>query len=244
LNLETVQKLNIDNNRYLTNVSMELKNISDTLSIGSNAKTIDISFPSLIWANNVTLIGAGALAFDKLEHINGSLNIRNTTVDQITCDQLTAVDGTLAFIGNTKLTGLKFPQLTEIGGGFKIHNNTDLLVVDGFPKLKQVRGAIDFVGYFTNVSLPALQDVQGGFNLQSTEQVDCSAFDNDKSDGVIKGDSYTCKGKLTNPTTSDGTPGADGGSGSGSGNSGKNAAGRVVVSSLLGLPIAILALVF
>lgn len=60
---------------------------------------------------------------------------------------------------------------------------------------------------------------------------------------MIKGDSYTCKGKLTNPTTSDGTPGADGGSGSGSGN-GKNAAGRVVVSSLLGLPIAILALVY
>lgn len=149
LNLETVGQLNIDSNRYLTNVSMGLTNISDSLSIGSNAKTIDISFPALIWANNVTVIGAGALSFDKLEHINGSLNIRNTTVQQITCDQLTAVDGTLAFIGNTKLTKLNFPTLTEIGGGFKIHNNTDLTNINGFPKLKQVRGAIDFVGYFT-----------------------------------------------------------------------------------------------
>jgi len=190
------------------------------------------------------VIGAGAISFDKLKHINGSLNIRNTTVDQITCDVLTTIDGTLAFIGNTKLSKLDFPELEEIGGGFKIHNNTDLTKINGFPKLKQVRGAIDFVGYFTNVTLPSLEDVQGGFNLQSTEELDCSEFDNDKSDGVIKGDSYTCKAKEKNPTTVDGTPGADGGSGSGSGNGTKNAAGHMTVPSLHSLPFAILALVY
>lgn len=149
LNLQTVKQLDIDSNRYLTNVSMDLKNISEGLSISSNAKNIYISFPELVWSNNISVIGAGAINFDTLEHINGSLNIRNTTVDQVTCAKLNTIDGTLAFIGNTKLTKLDFPELEEIGGGFKIHNNTELKEITGFPKLKQVRGAIDFVGYFT-----------------------------------------------------------------------------------------------
>lgn len=96
----------------------------------------------------------------------------------------------------------------------------------------------------SSVTLPSLEDVQGGFNLQSTEELDCTEFEQDKSDGVIKGDSYACKAKESNPTTVDGTPGADGGNSSGSGSGNKGAAGRVAVSSLLGLSIAVLALVY
>ena len=59
---------------------------------------------------------------------------------------------------------IDFPEL-ETGGGFKIHNNSVLSEVSGFPKLKQVHGAIGFVAYFTNVTLPSLEAAQGGFNF-------------------------------------------------------------------------------
>lgn len=244
LDIKTVKRFDVDNNQYLKTVTMNLKNVSEALSMGFNAKTIAISFPELIWSNNMTLIGAGSIGLPKLQHVNGSMNFGNTSVTSIACKNLTAIEQTLAFIGNEKVTELDFPKLEEIGGGFKIHNNSKLETIDGFPKLKQVRGAIDFVGNFKNATLPSLEDVQGGFNLQTTEELDCSEFDAYESDKIIKGDDYTCKPKESNPTTADGTPGADGGSDDSDSSDDKGAAGRVGISALLGLSVAAIAYVF
>lgn len=148
IDLKSVQQLNVNSNRYLKSVTMNLQNISESLVMGSNAKTIAISFPSLIWSNNMTITGAGSFNFPILQHVNGSMNFLNTSITSIACKNLTEIEQTLAFIGNDKVTELDFPLLTQIGGGFKIHNNTQLVNIDGFPKLKQVNGAIDFVGNF------------------------------------------------------------------------------------------------
>lgn len=242
INLKTVKRLEVDNNQYLKNVSMNLKNVSEAIAMGFNAKDIAISFPDLIWCNNITLTGAGSISLPVLQKINGSMNVGNTTVTSIACKNLTSVEQTLAFIGNEKVTELNFPLLTEIGGAFKIHNNSKLEVIDGFPTLHQVRGTIDFVGNFKNASLPKLDDVQGGFNLQTTAEFDCSEFDAYNSDQVIKGSPYTCKGKQSNPTTADGNPGADGNSTNSTDKGGE--AGRVGVSALLGVSIAVIAFVF
>lgn len=247
IDLKTVGRFDVDNNRYLKAVTMNLQNVSEALSMGFNAKAIAISFPNLIWSNNMTLIGAGSIDFPRLQHINGSMNFGNTSVTSIACKNLTGVEQTLAFIGNEKVTELDFPLLTEIGGGFKIHNNSKLEDINGFPKLKQVRGAIDFVGNFKNASLPSLEDVQGGFNLQTTAEFDCSAFDTYHSDKVIKGDSYTCKAKQANPTTADGTPGADGTTSNSTDKSGSNrtgGAGLAGISALLSVSIAVISFVF
>ena len=45
----------------------------------------------------------------------------------------------------------------------------------------------------TSVELPKLDDVRGGFNLQSTANVSCTAFNSLKG-GVVKGDDFTCEG--------------------------------------------------
>ena len=148
IDLKTAKQFNVNNNQYLKSVTMGLQNVSEALIMGFNAKTITISFPTLIWSNNMTITGAGSFNFPMLQHVNGSMNFLNTSVTSITCKNLTEVEQTLAFIGNDKVTQLDFPVLTQIGGGFKIHNNTNLVNIDGFPKLKQVDGAIDFVGNF------------------------------------------------------------------------------------------------
>lgn len=70
------------------------------------------------------------------------------------------------------------------------------------------------------VQLPALTQVQGAFNLQTSAKFDCSAFDQLSSNKVIRG-KYTCLGMRTRP----------GGQGTGSGTSGggdeKSSAGQI-----------------
>lgn len=55
-----------------------------------------------------------------------------------------------------------------------------------------------------SASLPALDDVRGGFNAQTTEEFSCTEFDNFKSNGVIKGDAYKCAGKLDEAKSANG----------------------------------------
>ncbi|KAF8458831.1 hypothetical protein BGX38DRAFT_1138421 [Terfezia claveryi] len=246
IDLKNVNRFDVNNNQYLKSVTMNLQTISEALSMGFNAKSIAISFPALIWSNNMTITGAGSFNFPTLQHVNGSMNFLNTSVTSVACKNLTVIEQTLAFIGNDKVTELDFPILTQIGGGFKIHNNSQLVNINGFPKLKQVDGAIDFVGNFKNASLPSLEDVRGGFNLQTTEEFDCSDFSAARDDKVIKGDSFVCKSKEANPTTADGTPGADGKTDN-TGTSGGNrngGAGLVGISAFLGIFITVISFVF
>lgn len=60
--------------------------------------------------------------------------------------------------------------------------------------------------------IPNLTDVKGGFNMQSTAQIDCSGYQSDFSSGVIQG-KFTCK------TTADAKGGLGSGSGTSSGSS-------------------------
>jgi hypothetical protein len=57
----------------------------------------------------------------------------------------------------------------------------------------------------SSVSLPALKDVRGGFNLQSSGDVDCTPFNAQHgSNSVIKG-TYVCS-KTTTPGNAGSTP--------------------------------------
>jgi hypothetical protein len=68
-----------------------------------------------------------------------------------------------------------------------------------------------------SVTLPGLEEVKGGFNMQSTGSLQCSAFDSLRNNNVILG-SYTCK-QTANPTTINGQSGTSTGSGSASSSS-------------------------
>lgn len=90
-----------------------------------------------------------------------------------------------------------------------------------------------------SVSIPAVTDIRGAFNVQSTSDIssECSKFQNEAGpNDVIKGD-FQCAGKQdtpsdATPTGSSATTSGDGGSGSsGSGSSG-NFAGPIGVPSM------------
>jgi len=232
ISLVTAKTFNINNNKYLNVVDVALGNVSEALSVEFNGKSLNCSFPRLVWATNITIREAGQVSFPKLTNVNNSIAFIQNNFESVSFPELEKVGQSFAFNSNTKLTNVTANDLESVGGTFQFANNTKFQKLDGFRSLKTVGGSVDLSGTFTNATLPELDDVRGGFNLQTTEEFSCAEFDKKKSSGVIKGDEYTCKGKLSEAKSSEGGASTSGGSGSGGSGEKKNAAaGRAGIST-------------
>ncbi|RDW91400.1 hypothetical protein BP5796_02565 [Coleophoma crateriformis] len=200
INLMTVDTLDINNNNRLKTFSTQVANITALLNVDSNGQNLDLAFPNLIWAANMTIRNVSSISLPSLATVNGSLGFYENYFTSVSAPNLTSVtSGSLAFVANPSLANISMPLLKTIGGGDLIANNSGLDAIS-FPALSTVGGAIDFSGNFTTPTLPGLTDVKGGFNMQSTTSIDCTGFQKEKNSGVIQG-TYTCK------TTADATSG-------------------------------------
>jgi len=209
--------------------------------VDANGKDLNASFPALKWANNITIRHAGDVSFPVLEAVNNSAAFVNNTFASASFPELSKVGESLAFVSCSRLTKITADALEEIGGTFQLANNTRLAKVDGFGALKVVGGAVDLSGVFTEVSLPELDDVRGGFNLQSTEQIDCKPFEDLRDGGVIKGDGYVCASQKDVAESKTGGLGTGSKEGSDDSPSG---AGRFGVSIATAIGAGIVALLF
>ncbi|KAI5208375.1 hypothetical protein AUEXF2481DRAFT_41220 [Aureobasidium subglaciale EXF-2481] len=224
INLAVVDTVFITNNNYLNDISMQLGNITTSLRIESNGANVSAIFPNLIWANNMTFRNVSTIALNSLVTVNGSLGFYSNEFESLQCANLTNVGtnkGDLTIVSNSNLNNVSFPSLTKVGGGFSIQNNTELMMVNGFPKLAVITGAFDLYGDFTNVTMPALKEVDGAFNIQSSSTLGgCDAFSKLKSGGEIRG-KYVCNGTVSKPSGVGSNPSsASGSSGSKSTNTG------------------------
>ncbi|GJC79699.1 GPI-anchored cell wall organization protein ecm33 [Colletotrichum tofieldiae] len=233
LNVASVDSLRINNNNQLVSYSNQLANATKTIEINSNGPDLGITLPNLIWAGEIIIADAAKVQMDSLEVVNGSIKFDKNTFTEFIAPNLTeTTDGDVSFINNVELTNLSLPLLTKTGGGLTIQNNTLLQKVDGLPKLKQIGGAVLLRGNFTEVELPALEDVKGAFDTQSTGDIDtsCDAFN--KMEGrQIQGD-YKCRSNNTKANEDgDSNGGSAGGSQNGSGSD--NAAGIMSVNTAI-----------
>lgn len=149
IDLQVADSVEINNNRNLMTISMQIGNVTDAIDINSNNRQLTIDFPNLIWAQNMSIANCSEFSAPSLAAINGSIGFYTSTFENITAANLTQVGDDLTFVGNSELTNVSFPMLTMIGGGFNIANNSALDVVTGFPKLESVGGAVNFDGAFT-----------------------------------------------------------------------------------------------
>lgn len=244
INLTEADIFNVNNNNYLKTVDIALGNITGALSVVANSKGVNVSFPNLEWAMNITVRDAGSISIPNLKVVNSSIAFVNNTLTDCQFPVLTQVGQSFTFNSNTKLTNITANKLESIGGTFQIANNTQLIRIDGFESLASVDGSIDFSGDFTYATLPSLDDVRGGFNAQTTANFSCTEFDNYHNSGVIKGDGYKCEGKLNEAQSSTGgasTTGSGGNSGS-SNKTGSASRAGVNVLALLTAGAAVLVL--
>ncbi|TDZ33496.1 Protein ecm33 [Colletotrichum sidae] len=239
LNVASVDELHINNNKQLVSYSNQLANATKTIEINSNGPDLGITLPNLIWANEIIIADAAKVELPSLEVVNGSIKFDKNSFTEFIAPNLTkTTDGDVSFINNVELANLSLPLLEKTGGGLTIQNNTLLQKIDGLPKLEQIGGAVLLRGNFSEVSLPALDDVKGAFDTQSTGNIDtsCDAFN--KMEGKQIQGEYTCRSNNTR-ANEDGS--SSGGSAGGTGNSGNSegAAGIVSVNAAV-LSVALL----
>jgi hypothetical protein len=216
INLKSVGTFDINNNKQLRKVELQLQNVTEALKIEFNkfgGKSVSISLPNLHNVRNATFRDAQSISVPSLTEVENSIAFVNNTFEELFLPNLTTVGESIAWVSNTKLTNISAPLLTEVGGTFQIANNTKLTNVDGFPALKSVGGAIDMAGTFKNASFKSLEDVSGGFNFQTTDTFDCEAFDTLKDDQVVKGDDYLCAAEKDVAESKDGSTSTVGGKG-------------------------------
>jgi len=243
INLAMVDTMDIQNNDYLDDITMQLGNVSTELNVYANGRNVSVILPNLEWAARISIANASVVSFPSLASVNGSLGLYSNSFESVQAPNLTDVGGTLAIVSNNKATNISFPQLTIVTGGLSVQNNTELADVSGFPVLETVGGALDMYGNaIETADFPALKDVKGAFNLQSNQNLDdaCEQFQTYKDDSVIKG-VFTCRGEETDPegTGSDKpegtTKGSGGSKGGSSGGDSEGAAGALKITGATGI---------
>jgi hypothetical protein len=233
INIEEADEIFIANNGYIDSISMQLGNVSTSLTLADNNEAVKVELPNLIWASNLTFRFCGSVSVPSLETLNGSLGLYNNGFETFSAPNLTSVGEAVAIVANEQLNNVSFPSLTKISGNIQIANNSKLVEVDGFPQLKSIGGAFDMSGNFTSVSTPKLDNVKGAFNLQSSGQLNdtCDFYKDLHSKKLIQSKDYTCEGTLIDP----GQQGHDGTKQSGSGDKANAAPSLSPVNSALGL---------
>lgn len=201
INVETIKSMFVANNLYINSVDMQLGNVSESLTLSTNNPEVNVTFPNLMWAFNITFRNCSSVEVPSLERLNHSLNLIGNVFESFSAPNLTEVGGALAIASNFELKNISFPLLTEIGANLQIANNTKLSQIVGLPKLKSVGGALDMNGNITKIDLKALSDVRGAFNIQSTGDIQetCdNTFKPMKGKGKIQGE-YKCVGEVADP---------------------------------------------
>ena len=146
INIEEVQSIFIANNGYINEISMQLGNVSDSLTFADNNEKLAVTLPNLIWATNLTFRFIGELKMPSLETLNGSLGLYNNGFESFSAPNLTTIGEALAIVANEQVSNISFPLLTKITDNLQIANNTNLTSVNGFPKLESIGGAFDISG--------------------------------------------------------------------------------------------------
>lgn len=150
-NLKSVDVFNVNNNQALTDITLRVTSIKNSLDIEANdilASGLTVSFPLLETAQNMTFRNCSVILLPSLANVTEDLGFYGNDFLNFTAPNLTTAGG-LVFVDNTELTNISLPALTSINGTYQIANNTKLSKIDGFQELSIVTGALDFSGNFT-----------------------------------------------------------------------------------------------
>ncbi|KAK6843520.1 gpi-anchored cell wall organization protein ecm33 protein [Apiospora arundinis] len=222
INVETVKDLDINNNKFLTKFTSSIKSLSNLLNINANGLKLSVEMPNIEWLANATISNVTQYSSPSLATVNGSLRFDSNFFESVSLLNLTEIQtGDLSFVGNSAVKNISFPQLTKVGGGFTIANNTELEKLNSFPKLAMIGGAVRLRGSFDEVSLPAIDDVRGVFQVTSTEDISasCKVFDGLGNKVGGDGGKIDCTSKNQNANNDTSSTGSSDGS-SGDGKSG------------------------
>jgi hypothetical protein len=147
--VETIDEIRITNNPNLSSVDFpSVKNVTNYFFVRENNPSIYITLDELQWANNISWRDVGDVDLPRLDKINFTLEIGDSSVGTIYLPKLAYADG-LYFQNNENLTYIGAPDLNSLGDqGITIVNNSKLASPGNFSALQKASG-IELSGDFT-----------------------------------------------------------------------------------------------
>ncbi|KAI0460730.1 hypothetical protein LJB42_002420 [Komagataella kurtzmanii] len=190
---QSLNVMNINNNRYMELVESDVEEITGELSITSNAKNVQINLPNLKNAKNITIRDAESLDLRNLKNVEVSAGFIENSFKELHLPKLQHVGGTFGIMKNDMVQILDFPELSEIEGGLIIANNTKIQSISFFPELKGIGGAIRFEGEFSDIQLEELQVVRGSALVRtSSGTFDCNNWLKLGASSIVRGGVIEC----------------------------------------------------
>lgn len=209
INLEKTSGMDIANNPSLSSVNVnKITNATGLISFSANSEDLQIKFPNLQSADNMTFRNTSLVEVPSLETTKGLLGLYSNYFETFSAPNLTS-SGALVFNDNSALNNISLPVLKNVDGPFQIANNSMLESFKGAPKLEEISGTLDFTGVFNEIELPALSEVGGRFNIQSSGDLDCKESGLDKLSESTEGKS-ACEGGVEDPQSVDPSGTSDG----------------------------------
>lgn len=150
-NLKEVDLFNVNNNQALTNISLKVTSIKNSLNVEANdgfVSGLSTSFPLLETAQNMTFRNCSQILLPSLKNVTDELGFYGNTFTNFSAPKLSSAGG-IIFVDNTELINITLPNLEKIDGAYQIANNTKLSIIDGFQKLSVIKGTLDFSGNFS-----------------------------------------------------------------------------------------------
>ncbi|GMF63677.1 unnamed protein product [[Candida] boidinii] len=161
--------LKINNNRYLEKIESNVKEITGELIVSANARYLELSLAELQSVKHLTIRDVDKLNISNLQIIEKTGEFINNRFEKLSLDKLKLTGNTLSLMDNDELKEIETPRLEEVGGGLMIIDNKNLENINFLNEIKSVGGAIEFDGFFKNVELPKLKIVKGSTLIRSTD---------------------------------------------------------------------------
>lgn len=190
---ESLDVLDISNNRYLDNIVSNVEHITQRLHISANSAEVVVDLPYLKTAQNVSIQEVMDIKLNLLEEIRNSASLSNNHFTTLKLPRLESVGGTLSLLKNNRLSEVDFPSLQEIGGGLMLVNNSKVERIDFFPSLAIIGGAIEIAGNIRDTTMNLLKLVKGSSRIRSTlSAFDCKLWARSEMARVIRGGRVLC----------------------------------------------------
>ncbi|KAL1618520.1 protoplasts-secreted [Diplodia seriata] len=189
LELEVLEpeKIIIEENDFLWSVSVASTSV-DEISIGGNTNAVDISFPQLESAKQVTISNATGLSFPSLTSIEESITITDSWLETFDFSTLETIGGSLEISGVWDLESLSLSSLKSVGGDLKISDCGFSSLA--FEALESVEGDLSFdLASLEEFTFESLTSVGGSWDVagSSSASLSCSDYKH-----VVKGDDFSC----------------------------------------------------
>lgn len=192
-NVETLNNLIINNNRFLEQIESTVTEVTGELLIAANANNIKVSLPNLTWVKSMTIKDTESINLESLQTVEKNADFSQNKFSSLDLSNMKSIGHTLSIIKNKKLEELKFDKLSEIGGGLMIIDNEKLSKLDSFSALKTVGGAIEFRGDINSNHFKDLKIIKGSAIMKSSsEDFDCSDWMRNEVSKVVRGGKVEC----------------------------------------------------